>query len=135
MKRVISLLLCLAIISLPVFSFSEETSLSENEKNYLGSWVMYMNKNGKTYLYTITFFDDLTVILKTLSFTGSTLVSDNKSSGKWCGFTSGSIVLTLSGNDFAGMIRDDGFFGLYDFKTLKPSGFFSRCPDLSYMME
>ena len=117
-----------------LFSFAS-AELSENEQEFLGSWVMCMKKEDTTYLYTITFFDDMQVVLKTLSFSGSTLVSDHKASGQWCSMTAGTVILALAGNEFAGVIYDDGLFGLLDYKTKEPSGFFSRCPDLSYKME
>ena len=132
MKRLLSVLICLVMILSPVFSLAED--LSESEQQYLGSWAMYMVEGKTTYLFTITFFDDLQVVMKSLQFSGSTLVSDHKASGKWCGFTSNMIVLSLAGNDFTGGIREDGLFGLYDFTTHEASGFFSRVPDLSYMM-
>lgn len=132
MKRLLSVLICLVMILSPVFSLAED--LSESEQQYLGSWAMYMVEGKTTHLFTITFFDDLQVVMKSLQFSGSTLVSDHKASGKWCGFTSNMIVLSLAGNDFTGGIREDGLFGLYDFTTHEASGFFSRVPDLSYMM-
>lgn len=133
MKKVITFVMLFVMILSPVISLPED--LSESEQQYLGSWVMYMRKGETTYLCTITFFDDLQVVLKTVKFSGSTVVSDHKASGKWCGFTSGTVILTLAGSDFSGMIYDDGLFGLFDFNTLEPSGYFSRCPDLSYKME
>ena len=80
------------------------------------------------------FFDDLRVNLKTVSYIGSTIKSDNSASGKWCSITSDSIVLTLAGNDFAGLIDKDGLFQLLVYKTHEASGFFFRCPDLSYLL-
>lgn len=132
MKKVITFVMLFVMILSPVISLSED--LSESEQQYLGSWVMYMVEGETTYLLTITFFDDLQVVMKSLQFSGSTLVSDHKASGKWCGFTSNMIVLSLAGNDFTGGIREDGLFGLYDFSTHEASGFFSRVPDLSDMM-
>ena len=130
MKRF--LLFTMALVTLISFASAE---LSDSEQQYLGAWVMYMKKGETTYLFTITFFEDRQVVLKTLSFSGSTLASDHKASGKWSGFTSNTIVLTLAGNDFTGTIYDDGLFGLFDYKTHEPYGYFSPCPDLSYRME
>ena len=132
MKKVITFVMLFVMILSPVISLAED--LSESEQQYLGSWVMYMKKGETTYLCTITFFDDLQVVMKSLQFSSSTLVSDHKASGKWCGFTSNMIVLSRAGNDFTGGIREDGLFGLYDFTTHEASGFFSRVPDLSYIM-
>ena len=112
---------------------SKNTDLSNNEQNFIGSWVMNMKSGETTYLYTITFFEDMRVSLKTLKYEGSTLSSDHTASGDWSGFTSDLIVLTLAGNDFFGGINDEGLFKLMDFKTKETSGFFYRCPDLSYL--
>lgn len=134
MKKIVIFLLCVILAVAPAISVSEESVLSENEKQFLGSWVMYMASGSKTYLYTITFFDDHQVVLKTLSFEGSTLASDHTASGKWVGFTSETILLSLAGNQFVGGIKEDGLFALLDYQTKEASGFFSRCPDLSDRM-
>lgn len=113
-------------------ALSEDYSLSENEQQFVGPWVMYMSGGEKTYLYTITFFDDLRVVLKTVTFSGSKVASDNTSTGKWTGFGTDMIFLTLSGNSFVGGLRKDGLFMLMDYETTNTSGYFARCPDLSY---
>lgn len=133
MRKVITILLAFVILLLS-FALAEDPGLSENEQQFIGSWVMYMSSGSTTYLYTITFFDDQQVVLKTLSFDGSKLVSDHTSSGKWCGFSTDMIILTLAGHDFAGGIKEDGLFVLLDYKTKEPTAFFSRCPDLSDRM-
>jgi hypothetical protein len=115
-------------------AMADSSDLSENEQQFLGSWVMYMAKDSTTYLYAITFFDDQRVVLKTVMFEGSTVSSDHVSSGKWCGFTSDMVILTLAGNDFAGGIKEDGSFVLLDYETKEPTAFFTRCPDLSDRM-
>ena len=133
MKKVIIFLLAFVMLFGSV-AVSEGSNLSENEQQFLGSWVMYMASGSTTYLYTITFFDDQKVVLKTLSFEGSELKSDHTSSGQWCGFTSDMVVLTLAGKDFAGGIQESGLFVLLDYKTKEPTAFFTRCPDLSDRM-
>lgn len=133
MRIVITILLTF-VMFFSSFAVAEDYDLSENEQHFLGSWVMYMTSDSTTYLYTITFFDDQQVVMKTLSFDGSTLKSDHTSSGKWCGFSDNVIVLSLAGRDFAGGIKEDGLFVLLDYKTKEPSAFFSRCPDLSDRM-
>ena len=133
MKKAITILLIFVMI-LGSFAFAEESDLSENERQFLGSWVMYMASGNTTYLYAITFFDDQKVVLKTLSFEGSELKSDHTSSGEWCGFASDMVVLTLAGKDFAGGIQESGLFVLLDYKTKEPAAFFTRCPDLSDRM-
>ena len=134
MKRIVLFLICMILAVTPVISVSEESELTENEKQFLGSWVMYMANGRTTYLFTITFFDDHQVVMKTISFEGSTLVSDHTASGKWAGFTSETILLSLAGNQFVGGIKEDGLFALLDYQTKEASGFFSRCPDLSDRM-
>lgn len=135
MKKTLVVLICLFIVVLPVLSFSEEYGLSENEQNYIGAWVSYMVKDDVTYFFVLTFFDDMKVVMKSLRFSGSTLIVDNKASGKWCGFLSGSIILTLADGEFYGIICNDGLLSLSDYKTQEAMGVFSRCPDLSYKME
>ena len=133
MRKVITILLTFVMI-FGSFAVADEADLSENEQQFLGSWAMYMTSEDTTYLYTITFFKDQRVVLKTVTFKGSEVLSDNTSSGKWCGFTTDVIVLTLSGRDFAGGIREDGLFALLDYNTKEPSAFFSRVPDLSNLL-
>ena len=133
MRKVITFIL-IFVMFLSSAAVAEDPGLSENEHQFICSWVMYMSSGSTTYLYTITFFDDQQVVLKTLSFDGSKLVSDHTSSGKWCGFSTDMIVLTLAGHDFAGGIKEDGLFVLLDYKTKEPTAFFSRCPDLSDRM-
>lgn len=134
MKKAILILICFILALAPILSCSENYNLSETEKEYLGSWVMYMVSGDITYLYTITFFDDLNVVLKTVSFDGSKIKTDNVASGEWCSITSDVIVLTLAKNDFMGSIDDDGLFKLVDYNTHDAMGFFFHCPDLSYLM-
>lgn len=133
MKKIISVLIIFVMIC-GSFAIAEESDLSENEKQFIGSWVMYMKKGSITYLYALTFFDDEKAVLKTLSFAGSELKSDHTASGIWCGFTSDMVILTLAGNDFAGGIKEDGSFVLLDYETKEPTAFFTRCPDLSDRM-
>lgn len=133
MKKIMIFLLTFVMIFSSV-ALADSSDLSENEQRFLGSWVMYMAKDSTTYLYAITFFDDQRVVLKTVMFEGSTVSSDHVSSGKWCGFTSDMIILTLAGNDFAGGIKEDGSFVLLDYETKEPTAFFTRCPDLSDRM-
>ena len=133
MKKIMIFLLTFVMIFSSV-ALADSSDLSENEQRFLGSWVMYMAKDSTTYLYAITFFDDQRVVLKTVMFEGSTVSSDHVSSGKWCGFTSDMVILTLAGNDFAGGIKEDGSFVLLDYETKEPTAFFTRCPDLSDRM-
>lgn len=133
MKKIMIFLLIFVMIFSSV-ALADSSDLSENEQQFLGSWVMYMKNGSITYLYTLTFFDDEKVVLKTLSFVGSELKSDHTASGIWCGFTSDMVILTLAGNDFAGGIKEDGSFVLLDYETKEPTAFFTRCPDLSDRM-
>ena len=134
MRKMLSILLCLMLFLAPVASLSEDIELSENERNYLGAWVLYMSEGENTYLYTLAFFDDLQVRMKTVVFDGSTISSDHTASGKWCGFTSDMIILSLAGKSYVAGIKEDGLLILLDYKTKESMGFFSRCPDLSELM-
>lgn len=129
MKKLIVLVLCFVLASSAALA-----DLSDSEKKYLGAWVMYMAKGDTTYLYTLSFFDDNNVTLKTLTFDGSTLSTDHKSSGQWVGFTQDTIMLSFGKNTFVGGINDDGLFTLLDFETKEAWGFFAPCPDLSDRM-
>ena len=126
MKKLMALILCFVLVSSVALA-----DLSDSEKKYLGSWVMYMANDDTTYLYTLSFFDDNNVTLKTMMFDGSTLTKDNKSSGQWVGFTQDTIMISFGKNTFVGGINDDGLFTLLDFKTKDTMGMFAPCPDLS----
>lgn len=129
MKKLMALILCFVLVSSVALA-----DLSDSEKKYLGSWVMYMANDDTTYLYTLSFFDDNNVTLKTMMFDGSTLTKDNKSSGQWVGFTQDTIMISFGKNTFVGGINDDGLFTLLDFKTKDAMGMFAPCPDLSDRM-
>lgn len=131
MKRFASILICVAIIFSSVVAFAD---LSETEQLFAGSWVLYMKSGKTTYLYALTFFDDLHVVMKTLSFNGSDIVSDHVASGKWVEFTKDNILLSLAGNQFVAGIKDNGLLVLLDYNDKQPYGFFSPVPDLSYLM-
>lgn len=126
MKKLMALILCFVLVSSVA-----PADLSDSEKKYLGSWVMYMANDDTTYLYTLSFFDDNNVTLKTMMFDGSTLTNDNKSTGQWVGFTQDTIMISFGKNTFVGGINDDGLFTLLDFKTKDAMGMFAPCPDLS----
>ena len=130
MKKLIALLLVL--ILLPVCAFSE--FLSENERQYLGSWVMYIVKGETTYLYTITFFDDGIVRAHFLTFKKSALVSSRDKSGQWCGFTSEIILLSLADQSYLGRINEEGRLVVAIYGESAASGIYSRCEDLSFLM-
>lgn len=134
MKRFIAALLCLIIAIACTFALSEESSIYDDEKTYLGAWVMYMNSDNTTYVFTLSFFENRNVYLKTLSFDNGVLASDHVSSGQWVAIDSDNIILSLAGKKFAGGINGDGLFVLLDYDTADPFGFFYRCPDLSDMM-
>ena len=129
MEKLMALILCFVLVSSVALA-----DLSDSEKKYLGSWVMYMANDDTTYLYTLSFFDDNNVTLKTMMFDGSTLTKDNKSSGQWVGFTQDTIMISFGKNTFVGGINDDGLFILLDFKTKDAMGMFAPCPDLSDRM-
>ena len=130
MKKLLCLLLCVLFL-LPGVSFSE-IPLSSNEQNYVGAWSMYAdNGKGTIYAMMITFLDSMEVVQSSLTFKDGSLVSNNKASGEWCGFTSKTIVFTLAGNDMTAMIKDDGYLYVYFFKDTSLCGIYSRCEDMS----
>ena len=131
MKKLIASIIALILAITPLLTFAEDLPLTENEKNYLGCWVMFASHGDTTYLYTITFFEDHHVCFKSVTFTGSTKKSDNTSTGLWSDFTGKVIILSLAGNDFTGGINDDGLFVLLNFQTQEPMAFFEHCTDLS----
>lgn len=129
MKRFFCLLFVLCF--LPVLSFAE-FPLSNNEKNYVGSWSMYAdNGKGTIYTFMITFLDSMEVYQSSMTFENGTLSSNNKASGEWCGFTDKTVILSLAGTDMTAMIKDDGYLYLYFFKDLSLCGIYSRCEDMT----
>ena len=123
-------LLCVLVL-LPVVSLAE-FPLSDNEKNYVGSWSLYAdNGKGTIYAMLITFLDSMEVVQSSMTFKDGTLASNNKASGQWCGFTSKTIVFTLGGNDMSAMIKDDGYLYVYFFKDTTLCGIYSRCEDMT----
>ena len=129
MKKLFCLLCVLSL--LPVVSFAE-FPLSSNEQNYVGSWSMYAdNGKGTIQAFMITFLESMEVVEISTSFKNGTLVKNNKASGKWCGFTDRTIVLSLAGTDMSAMIKDDGYLYLYFFEDLSLCGIFSRCEDMT----
>lgn len=132
MKRFFCLLFVLMM--LPVFSLAEYP-LSENEQDYVGSWVMYAdNGNGKIYSIMITFLDSKEVFQSSMTFQNGTLYSNNKASGIWGGFTNKTIIFTLADVDMSAMIKDDGYLYVYFFKDLTLCGIFSRCEDMTSVL-
>ncbi len=135
MKRFISFSLFVVFL-FSVFSFSfAESVLSENEKQYVGTWNMLAN-NGKGTIYNlnITFLDNMTVVQKSLTFKKGELASDNTASGEWAGFTDKTIIFSLAGTDMTAMIKDDGYLYLYFFKDLTMCGIYSRCEDMTNVL-
>ena len=132
MKRFVCFFLAvLALFSVFSVSFAEST-LSENEKNFVGAWSMYANNGkGKIYNISLTFLDNMTVVQKTLVFENGELTTDNKASGIWGGFTDKTIVFTLAGTDMTATIKEDGYLYMYFFKELKICGVFSKCEDMT----
>lgn len=129
MKRLLCLLVLFVFI--PVISFAEYP-LSENEQNYVGAWTMYANNGkGSIYVLTIVFLDNMEVVQTSMTFKNGILVSNNKASGEWSGFTSDTIIFSLSGTDMSAMIKDDGYLYMYFFNDLSLCGIFSRCEDMT----
>ena len=129
MKRFLCLIL--ALVLLPVVSLAE-FPLSSNEQNYVGAWTMYAdNGKGTLYVFVITFLDNMTVVQRSMTFKNGELVTDNKASGEWSGFTDKTIIFTLADTDMAGMIKDDGYLYLFFFKDTTLCGIYSRCEDMT----
>ena len=129
MNRLLCLLVLLVFV--PVISFAEYP-LSENEQNYVGSWTMYAdNGKGTIYVFTIVFLDNMEVVQTSMTFKNGILVSNNKASGEWSGFTSDTIIFSLAGTDMSAMIKDDGYLYMYYFNDLSLCGIFSRCEDMT----
>lgn len=132
MKKLFCLLLVFVLV--PVLSFAEYP-LSENEKNYIGSWCMFANNGkGKIYNINITFLDNMTVVQKSLTFKNGELSSDNTASGEWAGFTDKTIIFSLAGTDMTAMIKDDGFLYLYFLEDLTMCGIYSKCQDMTSVL-
>lgn len=132
MKKLVCLL-CVLVL-LPVVSLAE-FPLSDNEKNYVGSWTMYAdNGKGTIYAFMITFLDSMEVVQVSNTFKDGTLASNNKASGEWCGFTDKTIVFTLAGRDMSAMIKDNGYLYLYFFKDMSLCGIYSRCEDMTSVL-
>lgn len=130
MKKLI--LLILVLVLFPVIAFAVEP-LSESEQRYVGGWAMYAaRKNGTVYHYSLTFTDDRSVYLRTLTIKNGVPDYNSLSSGTWEELLDGSIYLTLSGKSFAANILDGDYLKLMDGKTYAASGYFFRCPDMSF---
>ena len=130
MKKMFSLILVLVLF--PMVAFAVEP-LSETEQRYVGGWAMYASlNNGTVYHYSLTFTEDKSVYLRTLTIKDGVPDYNSLSSGTWEELLGGSIYLTLSGNSFAANILDDGYLKLMDGKTYAASGYFSRCPDIAF---
>lgn len=130
MKKLLTIILILAL-ALPALALAEST-LSSNEQNFLGAWIMYANgSSGKQYVIVTTFLDNLEVVQRSMTFTNGILTSDNKATGEWSGFTDQTIIFTLAGKGMTAMIKDDGYLYMYFFDNLSLCGIFSRCEDMA----
>ena len=134
MKRFLCLLLVLLLV--PAFVLSEDDfPLSDFEHGFVGGWSMYAAlSDGTVYHYTLTFTDDRSVYLRTLTVKDGDANYNSLSSGQWVQFTSETILLSLSGTNFAANITDD-VLKLVDYSSMTAWGMFSRCPDMSYTLE
>ena len=80
MKKLITVILILALAT-PALALAEST-LSSNEQNFLGAWIMYANgSSGRQYVIVTTFLDNLEVVQRSMTFTNGILTSDNKAIG------------------------------------------------------
>ena len=130
MKKLFSLILVLVLF--PMVAFAVEP-LTESEQRYVGGWAMYAARsNGTVYHYSLTFTEDRSVYLRTLTIKNGVPDYNSLSSGSWEELLDVSIYLTLSGKSFAANILDGDYLKLMDGKTYAASGYFSRCPDMSF---
>ena len=131
MKRFLCLLLVLLFV--PAIVLSEDyLPINDFEQNFVGGWAMYANLSNDTiYHFTLTFLDDRSVYLRTLTIINGIPKYNEISSGKWTEFLSETIILSLSGKNFYARIEDD-VLHLIEADTMTGSGAFARCPDMSY---
>ena len=130
MKRFFALLAALVLV--PLVAFAVEP-LTETEQRYVGGWAMYAsNSSGTVYHYSLTFTDDRSVYLRTLTIKNGVPDYNSLSSGTWEELLGDAIYLTLSGKSFSANILDWDYLKLMDGKTYAPSGYFSRCTDMSF---
>ena len=130
MKRFLCLLLVLLLVPAVVHS-EDDLPLSDFEQGFVGGWSMYASlSDGTVYHYTLTFTDDRSVYLRTLTVKDGDANYNSLSSGQWTQFTSESILLSLSGTNFAANITDD-VLKLVDYSSMTAWGMFARCPDMS----
>lgn len=130
MKKFLCLILIAALL-IPVVAFSE---VNEVEQRYVGAWTMYaVMKNGTVYNYSLTFTDDKSVYLRTLTIKNGEPSYNSLSSGTWEQLLSDEIYLSLSGATYAANILDSGYLKLMD-GNYNPTGYFSRCEDLSSLI-
>lgn len=133
MKKIVCILLVLLLVPVVVFS-DEYLPLSDFEKTFVGGWTMYASmSSGTVYHYTLTFTEERSVFLRTLVIKDGKATQYNElSSGEWVEFLSNTILLSLSGKTFVSTITDDDVLKLIEYDTMKATGFYSRCPDMSY---
>ena len=130
MKKTIAVILILVLLPLCVFA----DDLTEDEKEYLGGWVMYADRGENIYHFTITFLSNGSVVMHSLTFENGKVKSDNTSSGIWGGFANG-ILFTLSGKDMQGHIDENGVLFINFFGKSAASGSFVKCQDMSYLFQ
>lgn len=134
MKRFLCLLLVLLLVPAVVLS-EDDLPLSDFEHGFVGGWSMYAALSyGTVYHYTLTFTDDRSVYLRTLTVKDGDADYNTVSSGQWTEFMSDIVLLSLSGNNFLATIQDD-VLKLVDYSSMTAWGMFARCPDMSYTME
>ena len=132
MKKLFCLLLVLLLVPFSVLS-DEYLPLNDFEKNFVGGWAMYATRpNGTIYHYTLTFTEDRSVYLRTLTIKNGKADYNTISSGQWVEFLADSIMLSLSGKTFVSTITEDDILKLIVYETMTGSGFFTRCPDMGY---
>ncbi len=133
MKKVLCVFLLVLLI--PSLVCSEEfLPLNDFEKGFVGGWSMYAAlSDGTVYHYTLTFTDDRSVYLRTLTVKDGDADYNTVSSGLYTQFMDDILLLSLSGKNFVASITDDDVLKLLDNSSMTLWGMFSRCPDMSYV--
>lgn len=133
MKRFLCLLLVLLLVPAVVLS-EDDLPLSDFEQEFVGGWSMYgIMPSGTVCHYTLTFVDDRSVYLRTLTVKDGDADYNTVSSGLYTQFMDDILLLSLSGKNFVASITDDDVLKLLDNSSMTLWGMFSRCPDMSYV--
>jgi len=132
MKKLLTVLLILALL-LPAVTVAEDShQLTETEKQFSGTWYMNVtNGKGSIYLFFITFLDNMKVVRRVMVYKDWELATDRKVDGDWFGFTDDSIAFSLAGTDMMATIKDDGYLYMYFLDDFTLCGIYAKCEDMT----